>query len=58
MNSKITQLKFVSARVALRMLLALSQPVNCIFWPKEKLNWLVAANKLHHNLRGTCCTAE
>ena len=28
---------------ALRMLLAFSQPVNCIFWPIETLNWLLAA---------------
>ena len=47
----------VSAHVALRMLLAFSQPVNCIFWPIKTLNWLVAASKLHKR-RGTCCTAE
>ena len=35
MNSRATHLMFVcrSAHVALRMLLAFSQPVNCIFWP-------------------------
>ena len=39
------------------MLLALSQPVNCIFWPIETLNWLVAASKLHKHRR-TCYTVE
>ena len=47
----------VSVHVALRMLLALSQPVNCIFWPIRTLNWLFGASKLHKH-RGTCCTAE
>ena len=47
----------VSAHVALRTLLALSQPVNCIFWPIGMLKWLFAASKLHKH-RGTCCTAE
>ena len=47
----------VPAHFALRMLLAFSQPVNCIFWPIETLNWLVAASKLHKH-RGTCYTAE
>ena len=28
----------VSAQVALRMLLSLSQPVNCILWPIKTLN--------------------
>ena len=32
-----------------------SQPVNCIFWPIETLNWFVAASKLHKR-RGTCYT--
>ena len=40
----------MSAHVALRMLLAFSQPVKCIFW-------LMAASKLHKH-RETCCTAE
>ena len=48
---------FEAAHVALRTLLAFSQPVNCIFWPIGMLNWLVAASKLH-NHRETCCTAE
>ena len=39
------------------MLLAFSQPVNCVFWTIETLNWLVAASKLHKH-RGTCYTAE
>ena len=38
---------FEAAHVALRTLLAFSQPVNCIFWPMGMLNWLVAASKLH-----------
>ena len=38
---------FEAAHVALRTLLAFSQPVNCIFWPIGMLNWLVAASKLH-----------
>ena len=46
-----------AAHVALRTLLAFSQPVNCIFWPIGMLNWLVAASKLHKH-RETCCTAE
>ena len=37
---------FEAAHVALRTLLAFSQPVNCIFWPIGMLNWLVAASKL------------
>ena len=37
----------MSERIALRMLLALSQPVNCIFWPIKTLNWLTAASKLN-----------
>ena len=41
----------------LRMLLAFSQPVNCIFWPIKTHNWLVAASKLHNHW-GTGCTAE
>ena len=41
----------VSAHVALRMLLAFSQPVNCIFWPIKTLNWLVAASELHKHRR-------
>ena len=64
---------FEAAHVALRTLLAFSQPVNCIFWPIHfsgqafsqpancifwpMLNWLVAASKLHKH-RETCCTAE
>ena len=48
---------FEAAHVALRTLLAFSQPVNCIFWPIGMLNWLVAASKLHKH-RETCCTAE
>ena len=48
---------FEAAHAALRTLLAFSQPVNCIFWPIEMLNWLVAASKLHKH-RETCCTAE
>ena len=48
---------FEAAHVALRTLLAFSQPVNCIFWPIGMLNWLVAASKLHKR-RETCCTAE
>ena len=39
------------------MLLAFSQPVNCVFWPMETLNWLVAASKLHKH-RGTYYTTE
>ena len=49
---------FEAAHVALRTLLAFSQPVNCIFWPIGMLNWLVAASKLHKHKRETCCTAE
>ena len=37
---------FEAAHVALRTLLAFSQPVNCIFWPIGMLNWLGAASKL------------
>ena len=48
---------FEAAHVALRTLLAFSQPVNCIFWPIGMLNWLVAASKLHKHSE-TCCTAE
>ena len=48
---------FEAAHVALRTLLAFSQPVNCIFWPIGMLNWLVAASKLHKH-RDTCCTDE
>ena len=48
---------FEAAHVALRTLLAFSQPVKCIFWPIGMLNWLVAASKLHKH-RETCCTAE
>ena len=48
---------FEAAHVALRTLLAFSQPVNCIFWPIGMLNWLVAASKLHKH-RVTCCTVE
>ena len=48
---------FEAAHVALRTLLAFSQPVNGIFWPIGMLNWLVAASKLHKH-RATCCTAE
>ena len=48
---------FEAAHVALRTLLAFSQPVNCIFWPIGMLNWLVAASKLHKH-RVTCCAAE
>ena len=48
---------FEAAHIALRTLLAFSQPVNCIFWPIGMLNWLVAASKLHKH-RETCCTAE
>ena len=48
---------FEAAHVALRTLLAFSQPVNCIFWPIGMLNWLVAVSKLHKH-RETCCTAE
>ena len=48
---------FEAAHVALRTLLAFSQPVNCIFWPIGMLNWLVAASKLHKHTE-TCCTAE
>ena len=48
---------FEAAHVALRTLLAFSQPVNCIFWPIGMLNWLVAASKLYKH-RETCCTAE
>ena len=48
---------FEAAHVALRTLLAFSQPVNCIFSPIGMLNWLVAASKLHKH-RETCCTAE
>ena len=47
----------VSAHVAFRMLLALSQPVNCIFWPIKTLNWMVAASKLHKH-KGSGYTAE
>ena len=47
----------MSTHVALHMLLAFSQPVNCIFCPIITLNWLVAASKLQKH-RGTCCTAE
>ena len=50
---------FEAAHVALRTLLAFSQPVNCTFWPIGMLNWLVAASKLHKH-RETCVvfTAE
>ena len=47
----------VPAHFVLRMLLAFSQPVNCIFWRIETLNWLVATSKLHKH-RKTCFTAE
>ena len=43
--------------VVLRMLLAFSQPVNCIFWPIKTQNWLAAASKLHSHW-GTGYTAE
>ena len=46
----------VPAHFALRTL-AFSQPVNCVFWPIETLNWLVEASKLHKH-KGTCYTAE
>ena len=39
------------------MLLALSQPVNCILWPIKTQNWLVEASKMHKHGR-TGCTAE
>ena len=39
------------------MLLTFSQPVNCMFWPIETLNWRVAASKVHKH-RGACYTAE
>ena len=39
------------------MLLALSEPVNCIFWPIKALNLLVAASKLYKH-RLTCSTVE
>ena len=29
----------MSAHIALRMLLALSQPVNCTFWPRRMLDF-------------------
>ena len=48
---------FEAAHVALRTLLAFSQPVNCIFWPIGMPNWLVTASKLHKH-RETCCTPE
>ena len=48
---------FEAAHVALRTLLAFSQPVNCIFWPIGMLYWLVVASKLHKH-REACCTAE
>ena len=48
---------FEAVHVALRTLLAFSQPVNCIFLPIGMLNWLVAASKLHKH-RETCCTVE
>ena len=58
------QLKFVhsievcvSTHIALRISLPSCQPVNCIFWRKRTLNWLVAASKLHND-RASCCTAE
>ena len=54
MNSRATPLKFVCPRISHY---AFSQPVNCIFWPIETLNWLVVASKLHKH-RGTCYTAE
>ena len=58
MNSRATHLKFACPRMSyLRMLLAFSQPVNCIFWPIKTQNWLVAASKLHNHW-GTGCTAE
>ena len=58
MNRRTTHLKFVCPRMSqLRTLLAFPQPVNCIFWPIETLNWLVATSKLHKH-RGTCCIAE
>ena len=44
---------FEAAHVALRTLLAFSQPVNCIFWPIGMLNWLVAASKLHKHWETT-----
>ena len=47
----------VCTHVALRMLLALSQPVSCIFWPIRMMNRLVATNKLHKH-KGICCTPE
>ena len=58
MDSRATQLKLVCPRMwhYIRMLLALSQSVNCIFWPIKALNCLVAASKLHKH-RMTCCTA-
>ena len=55
MNSRATHLTFASAHVALRMLLAFSKPVNCIFWLIRTLNWLATASKLHKH-RGTCTT--
>ena len=47
-----THLKFVSVHVILCILLAFSQPVDCIFWPTKKLNWPVAATELHINTGG------
>ena len=50
---------FEAAHVALRTLLAFSQPVNCIFWPIGMLNWLVAASKLHkhsYDVIDCCCS--
>ena len=36
----------VFVHVALRMSFALSQAVNCIFWPIKALNWLVEDSKV------------
>ena len=48
MNSRAMQLKFWCPRIShIRISLSLWQPVNCIFWPMRRLNWLVAASKLH-----------
>ena len=47
----------VYAHVALRMLLAFFQPVNCIVWPIKALKRLVAVSKLY-KYWGTGCTAE
>ena len=43
----VKPLHWILCARALRILLAFSQPVNCVFWPIETLNWLVAASKLH-----------